>query len=353
MLRRVSASLQSSLRRSSPSRLRARGPRALLSEQNARAHVGMLAGTIGSRAVGTAANAARPRLHRRSAEAVRVRGARPGNGRAAAASSGRTARVANIIAHRCPGQRPEAIGLVAHYDSRAEAPGATDDGAGRGGGAGGGAGVRGAADRQWSLFVLAHRRRRSGLMGAAALGDRSRRHRTGCGLHAGRSRSGRAVRRCCSRPDRATRWLVVAVGAPRAASARRLVRARDLQAAAERHRLLDHQAAGHSRPELRAGRRQLRVSHARATRRSGCRRARSATPARTSSRSSTRSTATDITQRSTQTAHLLRHRRDGRRRRTGRCRLASCRSRRWCSASSPGCASRRRRFGSPGCCAGC
>ena len=36
---------------------------------------------------------------------------------------GQTAHVVNIIAS-LPGARPEAIGLVAHYDSRPEAPGA-------------------------------------------------------------------------------------------------------------------------------------------------------------------------------------------------------------------------------------
>ena len=69
-------------------------------------------------------------------------------------------------------------------------------------------------------------------------------------------RSGAAVRdRPRQRLDRC------AVGATRAAPARRVVRDRDLQAAAQRHRLLDHQAAGHPGAELRTGRRQLRVSH--------------------------------------------------------------------------------------------
>ena len=56
-------------------------------------------------------------------------------------------------------------------------------------------------------------------------------------------------------------WLVDAMGTARAATARRLVRARDLPAAAERHRLLHPEAPGHPGLELRDRRRQLRVSH--------------------------------------------------------------------------------------------
>src|SRR3982751_4322397 len=72
-------------------------PSGLFSESNARAHVGMLAGTIGSRAVGTAANArARDYIVEQLKQAgfeVRVQEAdarRP--------ELGTTARVANIIA---------------------------------------------------------------------------------------------------------------------------------------------------------------------------------------------------------------------------------------------------------------
>ena len=56
-------------------------------------------------------------------------------------------------------------------------------------------------------------------------------------------------------------WLDRPMGAPCAVSARRIVRHRDLQPAAERHRLLDSEASGHSRPQLRRRRRQLRLSH--------------------------------------------------------------------------------------------
>ena len=47
-------------------------------EPNARAHIGMLAGTIGSRPIGTPANATSPRVHHRPAAALRVRRPRPG-----------------------------------------------------------------------------------------------------------------------------------------------------------------------------------------------------------------------------------------------------------------------------------
>lgn len=144
-------------------------PAGVFSEQNARAHVGMLAGTIGSRPIGTRANAsARAYILeqlKQSGFEVRVQ-----ETDARRRDLGITARVANIIAV-LPGQRPEAIGLLAHYDSVHEAPGAGDDALGvavaletaR---------VFGARrDRVWSLFVLITDGEESGLMGAAALVD--------------------------------------------------------------------------------------------------------------------------------------------------------------------------------------
>ena len=142
-------------------------PSGLFSESNARAHVGMLAGTIGSRAIGTAANArAREYIVEQLKQAgfeVRVQEAdarRP--------ELGTTARVANIIA-TLSGTRREAIGLIAHYDSRPDAPGATDDGLG----------VAVALEaarvfatqerRLWSLMVILTDGEEAGLMGAAAL----------------------------------------------------------------------------------------------------------------------------------------------------------------------------------------
>src|SRR5215211_6286553 len=100
----------------------------LFSEQNARAHVAMLAGTIGSRPVGSEANA-RARAYvidqlKLYGYEVRVQEA---DGRRAAL--GRTAHVVNIIAV-LQGSKPEAIGLLSHYDSAPDSPGAADDGLG-------------------------------------------------------------------------------------------------------------------------------------------------------------------------------------------------------------------------------
>src|SRR5512134_3473510 len=87
----------------------------LFVDANARAHVGMLAGTIGSRPVGTPANT-RAREYvidqlRHIGFEVRVQEAD-----ARRHELGRTARVANIIG-LLPGERREALGLVTHYDS--------------------------------------------------------------------------------------------------------------------------------------------------------------------------------------------------------------------------------------------
>src|SRR5262249_43137257 len=101
---------------------------ALFSEANARAHVSMLAGTIGSRAIGTPANR---RARAYIVDQLQVFGfdVRVQEADARRPELGRTARVANIIA-TLPGARTDALGLVAHYDSAPEAPGAADDGLG-------------------------------------------------------------------------------------------------------------------------------------------------------------------------------------------------------------------------------
>src|SRR5580765_1064948 len=100
----------------------------LFSEANARAHVSMLAGTIGSRPVGSEANAkARAyiidqlKLYGYEVRVQETDAVRP--------EIGRTAHVANIIAS-LGGRRPEAFGLVSHYDSAPESPGAADNGLG-------------------------------------------------------------------------------------------------------------------------------------------------------------------------------------------------------------------------------
>ncbi len=142
-------------------------PEPRFSLDNARAHVQMLGGTIGSRAVGTPENA---RARDYIIDQLRLYGyeVRVQETDARRPDVGATAHVFNIIAVRAGAERT-AIGLVAHYDSAPEAPGASDDGLGvsvvleaaR---------VLGAkADRRHSLFILLTDGEEAGLMGAAGL----------------------------------------------------------------------------------------------------------------------------------------------------------------------------------------
>lgn len=164
MLRRVllSAAVLGTLASVSCSR-----PAGLFSGQNARAHVSMLAGTIGSRAVGTPAN---QRAREYIIDQLKLFGfeVRVQETDARRPELGQTAHVVNIIAS-LPGARPEAIGLVAHYDSRPEAPGATDDALGVGIALEAARVFAGRGDRQWSLLVLLTDGEEADLMGAAAL----------------------------------------------------------------------------------------------------------------------------------------------------------------------------------------
>jgi hypothetical protein len=142
-------------------------PSGTFSEENARRHVDMLAGTIGSRPVGTAANA-RARAYilnelRQYGFDVRVQetdARRP--------EVARTARVSNIIAVR-RGARDEAVGLLSHYDSAPEAPGAGDDAFGVAVSLEAARQLSERTDRHWSLMVLITDGEEAGLMGAAAL----------------------------------------------------------------------------------------------------------------------------------------------------------------------------------------
>jgi hypothetical protein len=143
--------------------------RPIFSEQNARAHVNMLAGTIGSRPAGTEANG-RARGYiidqlKQYGFEVRVQ-----ETDARRRDLGRTARVANIIAV-LPGERSEAVGLLSHYDSVFEAPGAGDDALGVAVALEGARVLAAQKPRRWSLFVLITDAEESGLMGAAALVD--------------------------------------------------------------------------------------------------------------------------------------------------------------------------------------
>src|SRR4029453_9756523 len=93
---------------------------AVFSEQNARAHVGMLAGTIGSRAAGSPPNApARAYIIEQLKQLgfdVRVQ-----ETDSRRRDLGRTTRVANIVGI-LPGQPKEAVGPMSTQHSAAEAP---------------------------------------------------------------------------------------------------------------------------------------------------------------------------------------------------------------------------------------
>jgi hypothetical protein len=139
----------------------------LFSEPNARAHVGMLAGTIGSRPIGSAANA---RARAYIVDQLRLFGfdVRVQEAEARRISIGRAARVANIIAVK-PGRRSEAIGLLSHYDSVAAGPGAADDAFGVGVSLEAARVLAARPDRNWTLMVLVTDGEEADLMGAAAL----------------------------------------------------------------------------------------------------------------------------------------------------------------------------------------
>jgi hypothetical protein len=127
----------------------------------------MLAGTIGSRPVGTPANA---RARAYIIDQLRLFGfeVRVQEADARRAEIGRTARVANIIAIR-QGTRRDAIGLVSHYDSSPSAPGAADDALGVAVSLEAARVLAARGERQWTLMVLVTDGEEAGLMGAAAL----------------------------------------------------------------------------------------------------------------------------------------------------------------------------------------
>jgi hypothetical protein len=142
-------------------------PATLFSEPNARAHIGMLAGTIGSRPIGTPAN---DRARAYIIDQLRLFGfeVRVQEADARRASTGLTARVSNIIAVR-QGRRTEAVGLVSHYDSVPSGPGAADDALGVGVSLEAARVLAARADRNWTLMILLTDGEEAGLMGAAAL----------------------------------------------------------------------------------------------------------------------------------------------------------------------------------------
>ena len=139
---------------------------ALFSDTNARAHVEMLAGTIGSRPAGTP-EAARARDY--VIDQLKLFGyeVRVQSTDARRSEHGLTARVSNIIGV-LQGERREAVALLSHYDSNPDAPGAGDDAFGVAVSLEA-ARVLATKRRQWTTFVLVTDAEEVGLMGAAAL----------------------------------------------------------------------------------------------------------------------------------------------------------------------------------------
>ena len=139
----------------------------IFSLENARAHVQMLAGTIGSRPIGTPANA---RARQYVIDQLRLFGydVRVQEVEARRPEVGYTARVANVIAVKAGPDR-NAIALVSHYDSAPEAPGGSDDGLGVAVSLEAARVLAARADRRHTLFVLVTDGEESGLMGAAGL----------------------------------------------------------------------------------------------------------------------------------------------------------------------------------------
>jgi peptidase M28-like protein len=142
-------------------------PGGRFSESNARAHLNMLAGTIGSRAIGTDANR---RARDYLIDQLRIFGfdVRVQDADATRPDLGFTARVSNIIAAR-NGARSDAIALVAHYDSAANAPGGTDDGFGVAVCLEAARLLGARANPVYSLVIAFTDGEEAGLMGAAAL----------------------------------------------------------------------------------------------------------------------------------------------------------------------------------------
>jgi hypothetical protein len=142
-------------------------PAGVFSEANARAHVQMLAGTIGSRPAGSEANA---RARAYIIDQLQLYGfeVRVQETDARRPEFGFTARVSNIIG-TLQGARPEAIGIVSHYDSRHDTPGAADDGFGVAVSLEAARLLAAGGDRQWTIFVLVTDAEELGLLGAAGL----------------------------------------------------------------------------------------------------------------------------------------------------------------------------------------
>jgi hypothetical protein len=142
-------------------------PAGLFNDANAIAHVSMLAGTIGSRPIGSAANA---RAREYVVDQLKQIGfqVRVQETDARRHELGRTARVSNIIGI-LPGEKSDALGIVSHYDSSPDAPGATDDALGVAVTLEAARVLAAAGRPQWTLLALITDGEEAGLMGAAAL----------------------------------------------------------------------------------------------------------------------------------------------------------------------------------------
>ena len=142
-------------------------PEPRFSLENARAHVQMLAGTIGSRPIGTPENL---RARQYVVDQLRLFGydVRVQETDARRLDFGLTAHVSNIIAVKA-GREKNAIALLSHYDSVPEAPGAADDGLGVAVSLEAARVLAAREARRHTLFVLVTDGEESGLMGAAGL----------------------------------------------------------------------------------------------------------------------------------------------------------------------------------------
>jgi hypothetical protein len=127
----------------------------------------MLAGTIGSRPIGTPEN---QRARQYVVDQLRLFGydVRVQETDARRPDLGFTARVSNIIAVK-PGAEKNAIALLSHYDSNPAAPGAADDGLGVAVSLEAARVLAARVDRRHTLFVLVTDGEEAGLMGAAGL----------------------------------------------------------------------------------------------------------------------------------------------------------------------------------------
>jgi phage tail protein X len=137
------------------------------SADNARAHVTTLAANIGSRPVGSAANA-RAREYvigqlRSYGFDVRVQ-----ETEASRPEYGLTTRVRNVVAVK-EGSRRDAIAMVAHYDSLPETPGAADDGLGTAVVLEAARAIAAGPPLRSTVMALLNDGEEAGLMGAAAL----------------------------------------------------------------------------------------------------------------------------------------------------------------------------------------